>query len=225
MKDDVKVWDWSIRAFHWSLPILLFLLWFSAKQSQSFDALDHHMILAQILLGLLIYRIIWGFIGTPAARFSRFLTGPASWWVYASALIKRQPIHYLGHNPLGGLMVIVLLGALGFQLLTGLYTSDDILFQGPLVSSADRDTVRWMSGWHRNFFDWILILVALHITAIILYKFMGEGLVKAMFTGKKKGIDSPDQHKVLPAPEAFPWIHFAIAVFIAVASVYYLFHW
>ena len=225
MKDDVKVWDWSIRVFHWSLPVLLFLLWFSATQSQSFDALDHHMILAQILLGLLIYRIIWGFIGTPAARFSRFLTGPASWWIYASALIKRQPIHYLGHNPLGGLMVLVLLGALGFQLLTGLYTSDDILFQGPLVSSADRDTVRWMSRWHKNFFDWILILVALHLTAIALYKLMGEGLVKAMFTGKKPMIESaPDKAKLLPAPESFPWIKFAIAVMIAAGIVYYLFH-
>lgn len=225
MKEDVKVWDWSIRVFHWCLPILLFLLWFSATQSQNFDALEHHMILAQILLGLMIYRVIWGFIGTPAARFSRFITGPATWWVYASALLKRQPIHYLGHNPLGGIMVIVLLSAVGFQLTTGLFTSDDILFAGPLSNSVDRDTVRWMSRWHKNFFDWILILVALHLTAIALYKLLGEGLVKAMFTGKKPMIDSaPDKEKVLPAPESFPWIRFVITVMIAAGSVFYLFH-
>ena len=173
MNTEIKVWDWSIRVFHWSLPVLLFLLWFSATQSENFDALEHHMLLAQILMGLLVYRIIWGFIGTPAARFSRFITGPAAWWRYASALLKRQPLHYLGHNPLGGLMVVVLLGALGFQLLTGLFTTDDILFSGPLVNAADRDTVRWMSGWHRRVFDWIRILVALNIGAQPWYKLLG----------------------------------------------------
>lgn len=225
MKDEVKVWDWSIRVFHWSLPILLFLLWFSATQSENFDALEHHMILAQILLGLMIYRIIWGVIGTPAARFSRFITGPTTWWVYASSLLKRQPIHYLGHNPIGGMMVLILLGVVSFQLMTGLFTSDDILFSGPLVNSVSNDTSRWMSRWHKSFFDWILVLVALHLIAITLYKLLGEGLVKAMITGRKPAIDNaPDQKKVLPAPEKFPWGRFVIAVVIAGGIVFYLFH-
>lgn len=225
METSVKVWDWSLRVFHWSLPVLLFLLWFSATQSDNFDALEHHMLLAQIMLGLLIYRIIWGFIGTPAARFSRFITGPRHWVCYALSILRRQPQAYLGHNPLGGLMVLLLLGALSFQLSTGLFTSDDILFSGPLVNNADRDTVRWMSGWHRRFFDWILILVGLHLLAIAVHKLLGEGLVKAMFTGRKTLHEAaPDQHKVLPAPTAFPWLRFGITVTIAIACVWFIFY-
>lgn len=225
METSVKVWDWSLRVFHWSLPVLLFLMWFSATQSESFDALEHHMLLAQILLGLLIYRIIWGFIGTPAARFSRFITGPRSWGYYAISILRRQPQVYLGHNPLGGLMVLLLLGALGFQLSTGLFTSDDILFSGPLVNTADRDTVRWMSGWHRRFFDWILILVGLHLLAIAVHKLLGEGLIKAMFTGRKPlHDDALDHHKVLPVPTAFPWLRFGITIFIAITCVWLIFY-
>ena len=225
METSVKVWDWSLRVFHWSLPVLLFLLWFSATQSDNFDALEHHMLLAQILLGLLIYRIIWGFIGTPAARFSHFITGPRSWGCYAMSILRRQPKAYLGHNPLGGLMVLLLLGALGFQLSTGLFTSDDILFSGPLVNSADRDTVRWMTGWHKRFFDWILILVGLHLLAIVMHKLLGEGLVKAMFTGRKPLHDAaPDQHKVLPELTSFPWLRFGITVIIAITCVWFIFY-
>lgn len=225
METSVKVWDWSLRVFHWSLPVLLLLLWFSATQSESFDALEHHMLLAQILLGMLIYRVIWGFIGTPAARFSRFVTGPGSWGGYAVSIMRRKPHAYLGHNPLGGLMVLLLLGALGFQLTTGLFTDDDILFSGPLSGAADQDTVRWMSGWHRRFFDWILILVGLHLLAIAVHKLLGEGLIKAMFTGRKPlHDDALDQHKVLPAPTTFPWIRFGIAVVIAMACVWLIFY-
>ncbi|QEW08057.1 cytochrome b/b6 domain-containing protein [Nitrincola iocasae] len=225
METSVKVWDWSLRVFHWSLPVLLFLLWFSATQSENFDAIEHHMLLAQILLGLMIYRIIWGFIGTPAARFSRFITGPRSWRGYAMSIIRRQPLAYMGHNPLGGLMVLVLLGALSFQLLTGLFTDDDILFSGPLASTASQDTVSWMSSWHRRFFDWILILIGVHLLAIVFYKLLGEGLVKAMFTGRKPLHDSaPDLHKLLPVPTTFPWIRFCIAVAITAACVGILFY-
>ncbi|KAA0874321.1 cytochrome b/b6 domain-containing protein [Nitrincola tapanii] len=226
MHTQVKVWDWSLRVFHWSLPILLFLLWFSATQSSSFDRLEHHMILAQILMGLVIYRIIWGFIGTPAARFSRFLYGPGRIGRYAQSLLQRQPQHYLSHNPMGGLMVLVLLGVLAFQLLTGLFTTDDILFDGPLVAGTARETVRWMSGWHRTFFfDWILPLIALHLFAILLHKLLGEGLVKAMFTGRKPHTPhTQDAQNLCPESAAFPWARFGLAVILAVAPVVYIFH-
>lgn len=224
MNKPVKVWDWSIRVFHWCLPLLLFLLWFSATQSQNFDALEHHMLIAQILMGLLIYRVIWGFIGTPAARFSRFLVGPKTLIEYTQSVLTRKPLHYVGHNPLGGLMVIVLLGAVGFQLLTGLYTSDDILYSGPLYSSASRDTTSWMASWHHRFFDYILILVGLHLLAILIHKLMGEGLVKAMFTGTKPSEGARDIEKLEPEPTSFPWIRFVIAMVLALASVAYIFY-
>ncbi|WP_052063290.1 cytochrome b/b6 domain-containing protein [Nitrincola sp. A-D6] len=122
-------------------------------------------------------------------------------------------------------MVLILLGALSFQLFTGLFTDDDILFSGPLASSADQDTVRWMSSWHKRFFDWILILVGLHLLAIAVHKFFGEGLVKAMFTGRKSIHDSAvDQHKLLPAPTAFPWVRFGITVIIAATCVGLIFY-
>lgn len=215
----VKVWDWSIRIFHWCLPVLLFLLWYSAG-----DDMDQHMLLAQVLLALLSYRIIWGVIGTPYARFSHFIYHPKHIIQYLLASIKPNKPIYLSHNPVGGIMVLVLLATLLFQLTTGLYATDDIFYNGPLYMYASGATTDLMTFLHKKWFYYgILLIVAMHILAIVLYKIRGEGLVKAMITGHKQ---APNERVVDALPHAtFPWVRFVIAVALSALPVWILFYY
>ncbi|WP_458735952.1 cytochrome b/b6 domain-containing protein [Zobellella taiwanensis] len=216
----VKVWDWSIRLFHWSLPVLLFLLWRSAGED-----LDRHMQLAQILLSLLLYRLIWGFIGTPYARFGHFLYHPGRIAGYLGAALGPSKPVYLSHNPLGGVMVLVLLGSLLLQGATGLFATDDIFYTGPLYDLVSGGTAEQMTRWHKSwFYQGLLVLVGLHVLAIALYRLRGEGLVKAMITGHKEVPETRAADALDQAGEAFPWARFVLAVTLSVAAVWSLFN-
>lgn len=216
----IKVWDWSIRVFHWSLPVLLFLLWRSAG-----DDMDQHMLLAQILLGLLTYRIIWGIMGTPYARFSHFIYHPKHIVRYFLASTKPNKPIYLSHNPVGGIMVLVLLATLLFQVTSGLFSSDDIFYNGPLYKHASNATTDLMTFLHKKWFYYgILVLVGLHLLAILAYRIRGEALVKAMVTGHKQVAPAriADQHT---SELTFPWARFVVAVALAALPVWILFYY
>ncbi|ATG75582.1 cytochrome B [Zobellella denitrificans] len=215
----VKVWDWSIRLFHWSLPVLLYLLWHSAGED-----LDRHMLFAQLMLGLLLYRLIWGFIGTPYARFRHFVYHPARILAYLRASLGPDKPVYLSHNPLGGLMVLVLLGTLLLQAVTGLFATDDIFYTGPLYDSVSRSTSGWMTQWHKSwFYEGLLLLVGLHVLAIGLYKLRGEGLVQAMVTGRKAAADRVAD-LVDVRRQGFPWLRFVLAASAACGLVWLIFN-
>ena len=219
-KESVAVWDWSVRVFHWSLPLLLFALWFTRLETEK------HMIFAQLLMGVLIYRLLWGFIGTPYARFTHFIYGPRSIGCYLLRFFQKDKPLYLSHNPLGGIMVLVLMGAVTFQLITGLFI-DDWIYPGPLNDLVARSTADWMGRWHHRFFDVLLVLVGLHVTAILLYKIKGEGLLLAMLSGKKSL--TPGQQAADLRADAknlgFPWVRFGIAAALALVTVLWVFHW
>ena len=90
---NITVWDWSIRVFHWSLPLLIFLLWFSQDQGE----MARHFLFGQILLAMLVYRVIWGFISTPYARFKHFLYGPKAFLAYFKNFFSSNKSRYLNH--------------------------------------------------------------------------------------------------------------------------------
>ncbi len=221
---EVEVWDWSIRVFHWCLPILIFLMWLTNDQGE----MERHFLVGQVLLGLLTYRLIWGVIGTPYARFKHFLYGPKAFFAYAKGFFSGDKPRYLSHNPMGGVMVFVLLGAVIFQLVSGLFTTDDIFTEGPLYDTVSRDVSGWFSVWHSRSFDFLLVLIALHLLAITVYKLRGEGLVKAMFTGKKKAsLNDKDFISVEVSGNSlggFPWWRFVLAVGLSVALVVWIFY-
>lgn len=218
--NSIKVWDWSIRVFHWSLPVLLFLLWRSAG-----DDMDQHMLLAQLLLTLLMYRIIWGFIGTPYARFSHFIYHPKHIFRYFLASAKPNKPIYLSHNPVGGIMVLVILATLLFQLATGLFASDDIFYNGPLYMYTSGATTKLMTFLHKKWFYWgILLIVGMHILAIVMYRLRGEGLVKAMVTGHKRVAVGRVADK-LPIHATFPWLRFVVALALAALPAWILFYY
>lgn len=220
-KQTIKVWDWSIRVFHWCLPVLIFLMWFSNDQGE----MERHFLFGQVLLGLLTYRLVWGVIGTPYARFKHFLYGPKAFIAYAKGFFSDNKLRYLSHNPMGGLMALVLMAAVVFQLVSGLFTTDDIFTEGPLYDSVSRSMSAWFTRWHSLFFDGLLVLIGLHLAAIVVYKLRGEGLVKAMFTGSKE-VTKQDQDRVADEElERFPWVRFVFAVALSVSLVVGIFYY
>lgn len=179
----LKLWDAPTRLFHWALPVLLAALWYTA---QDITTLGWHMQLGYVLLTLLLFRIAWGFWGSRSARFSAFVQGPGSVARYAADLARGRMHRSFGHNPLGGWSVLLMLGLLLVQTLTGLFADDEIFTQGPLAGWVSGDTRAWLTGVHKANFNLILALVAVHVVAVVLHGVLkGDDLVRPMITGRK----------------------------------------
>ncbi|MCK0106539.1 cytochrome b/b6 domain-containing protein [Marinobacter sp. S0848L] len=175
---DIRLWDLPTRLFHW----LLLLAVTGAVVTIKTGMPEWHSRFGLFVVGLLSFRIAWGFLGSTYARFSSFVRGPSAVLRYL-----RGQWQGVGHNPLGALSVLALLALFGFQAVTGLFANDEISFQGPLyplISSGWSDT---LSSWHR-LTEWYLYgLVALHVLAVVWYtKVKKDNLVTPMITGKKR---------------------------------------
>jgi cytochrome b len=178
------VWDLPLRLFHWLLVLSLAASWGTAELG--FDWMQIHMYLGYWTIGLLVFRIIWGFIGPRHARFASFLTGPQGLWRYARGLAAGTMIQTAGHNPLGGISVIVMLVLVGFQAGTGLFATDDIVWTGPYNPAVSGAMADKLTSLHHANFNIILAAVALHILAITFYFLVKkQNLVGAMLHGKK----------------------------------------
>ena len=178
------VWDLPLRLFHWILVLSLIGSWVTAELG--FDWMQIHMYLGYGTIGLIVFRLIWGFIGPRHARFASFIAGPSGIWRYARGLAAGTMIQTVGHNPLGGISVIVMLVLVGFQAATGLFASDDIVWSGPYNSAVSGATADRLTSLHHLNFNFILAAVALHIMAIAFYfLFKKQNLVPAMLHGKK----------------------------------------
>ncbi|WFE71872.1 cytochrome b/b6 domain-containing protein [Halomonas sp. M1] len=184
----VLVWDGLVRLFHWGLLVAVAFSYYTTKTDGApfLFPIEVHAQAGYIIIGLLVFRVIWGFVGSFYARFSTFLYPPSKTAAYAKALLIRRASPYASHNPLGGWMVIVLLLSLAFQSVSGLFLSDDIFFQGPLYSLVGRDISREITSLHALNSDFLLMLIGLHVAALVAHKLLGEGLVSAMVTGAKR---------------------------------------
>ena len=127
----LKVWDLPVRLFHWAIVLLIFAAWLS----QALDQMDLHMWIGRTILSLLLFRIVWGLIGSDTARFSRFLRSPAAAMRHLAQIRRREADREIGHNAAGGWMVLVLLALLCVQVGTGLCGNDEISVQGPLAEA------------------------------------------------------------------------------------------
>ncbi len=171
-----KLWDLGVRLFHWPLVVLIPFSWWSAKA----DHLDWHRLSGYVILGLVIFRLFWGLVGSPTARFAQFLKGPGAVMAYLRGAAAAGP----GHNPLGGWSVAALLTVLAAQLGLGLFAVDeDSIEAGPLSHFVSFDTGRAIAHLHHKLF-WVLAgLIALHLAAIVVYRLRGKNLVTPMITG------------------------------------------
>ena len=176
-QDRVYVWDFPTRLFHWALVAgvgVAFVTGFVGG-----NGMEVHGKAGVLIVGLVAFRLVWGFLGSTYARFATFLCGPAAIRDYL-----RGRWCGLGHNPLGALSVVAMLSLLVFQIVTGLFGNDDIAFNGPLYALVDKNTSDGFTGWHRRSVWLLLALVALHLAAIGWYAHAKkQKLVRTMLTG------------------------------------------
>lgn len=183
-REPVAVWDWPVRVVHWSMVLLLVALVVTGLVGN--EALLWHMRFGQALLALVLFRVLWGFVGSRNARFRAFVRGPRAAARYVRSRVRRTPEIHATHNPIGGWMVIALLAALLVQTGTGLFTNDDILWDGPLVKRVTKDASDAISSFHRRFAWVVVTLAALHVLAVVAYlTLFRENLAKAMIDGVK----------------------------------------
>ncbi|MFV0644393.1 MAG: cytochrome b/b6 domain-containing protein [Sphingomonadaceae bacterium] len=179
----VRIWDAPTRLFHWALVALIAFSWYSAEEQM----LDWHLRSGMAILFLLVFRFLWGFWGSSTARFSQFIKGPAG----IAAYLKGESKAGIGHNPLGALSVIALLGLTAFQVILGLFSEDnDGLMAGPLSMKLSPEMAETLTDLHESMFNVLLVFIALHVGAIIVYALRGKRLVGPMVTGKAKA--TPD---------------------------------
>lgn len=176
------VWDWPVRVVHWLLVLLIATSWVTSEVGG--NAMSYHMWSGYTILTLLLFRIVWGFVGSHHARFASFLKGPGEVFRYASGRAGRA--RFPGHNPLGGWSVALMLLSIGVQAVTGLFADDEIFTQGPLASRVSGETSSLLTTVHNYNFYVLLALIALHVVAILYYLLVRrENLIGPMFTGRK----------------------------------------
>jgi cytochrome b len=186
----MRVWDGATRLFHWSIVLLVAVSYASITLADGPNAslwMKIHFISGETMLALLIFRIVWGVIGSETSRFSHFLSSPIEAFRHLSKLREREPDTEIGHNAAGGWMVLILLTLLAAQVGTGLFANDDGVNEGPLAKFVPKPLSDQLSGWHGIVFNVLIALIALHVVVVIVYMALkGQNLVRPMLTGKKR---------------------------------------
>jgi cytochrome b len=176
------VWDLPVRFFHWALVLLIGFSWLCAEM----DWMTWHLYSGYAVLTLVLFRVIWGFVGSTHARFGDFIYGPGAVIAYIRTLPSRTAAKFAGHNPLGGISVVLILLCLLVQTGTGLFSNDDILTEGPLYKHVTKELSDWLTTIHKYNFNVLLGLIGVHLGAVLYYLlWKSENLVKPMFTGRK----------------------------------------
>jgi cytochrome b len=180
----VRVWDWPVRVVHWAVFALVVVS--VATGLVGGNAMEWHLRSGFGILALVLFRILWGFLGSHHARFSSFVRGPAAVIAYARSLLKPPPAAYTGHNPLGGWVVVLLLAVLLAQAATGLFANDDVAAEGPLAKRISDDLSDWFTALH-VIGAWVVVgLASVHVGAALFYlAVFKENLIRPMVTGVK----------------------------------------
>jgi cytochrome b len=189
----IPVWDLPTRLFHWLLVIFLCFSFVTALV-EKFQDTELHMYSGYAVLGLILFRLGWGILGGTYARFAQFLKGPRACMTYLAQLFSRDSSPrsneesyqglYLGHNPVAGWMIVIMLLVILLQITTGLFASDDILYEGPLAYKVSEEASSQATVWHKQNYYLLAFLIFLHLAAIIFYRlFKRQDLVRPMLTG------------------------------------------
>jgi cytochrome b len=175
----VRLWDAPTRLVHWSLVVLVAFSWWTAEEGM----LNWHRYSGYGLLGLVLFRLYWGFVGSTSARFAHFVKGPRAIFSY----LRSDSIAEPGHNPLGALSVLLLLALLLAQIVLGLFAVDvDGIESGPLSHLVSFDGGRLAAEIHEWVFNALMVFITLHVAAILYYLLLKrDNLIGPMFTGSK----------------------------------------
>lgn len=182
-QDEVNVWDPFVRIFHWLLVLSFTVVWISGE-----ELITLHAWAGYAVTGLVLLRLVWGFIGSRHARFSDFVHRPAVVSAYLRDTLRLRARRYLGHNPAGGAMIVLMLATLLITSATGIAVYGIEESAGPLAmlagsSGADEEVLEELHEFCANF---MLLLVLVHIAGVLVESLIHrESLVKAMFNGRK----------------------------------------
>lgn len=177
----IRLWDLPTRFFHWTLVLCVVGAIISGQVGGGL--IDLHGKLGLAIVGLIVFRLAWGIVGSTYARFAQFFPTPARLKAYLRGQWQGE-----GHNPLGALAVLGLLGLLAVQVATGLFSNDDIAFVGPLYGLVGKDLSNRLTGIHHLASNLLIGLVVLHVAAIVFYGHARkQKLLKPMITGWKEG--------------------------------------
>ncbi|MDH5488554.1 MAG: cytochrome b/b6 domain-containing protein [Rhodospirillaceae bacterium] len=173
----VRVWDIPTRVFHWAMVVMVALAWISSEAEGSL--LYIHIYSGTILLGFVVFRLVWGVIGSRHALFADFVFSWTTVKDYSIRLLSFRPPYSVGHNPLGGWMVVALLAVLLLAVLTGMMTSEDG-YRGPLAH------IGFGGDIHEGVANLLGFLIFVHIGGVVVHGFISrENLPRAMITGIK----------------------------------------
>ena len=203
----IRVWDLPTRIFHWALVLAVVAAIISGQLGG--NLIEVHGKIGLGIVGLVVFRLVWGFVGSTYARFVQFVPTPARIRAYLKGDWRGE-----GHNPLGALSVLGLLALLLCQLLTGLVANDDIAFRGPLFDLVGEALSNRLTGLHHKVGDLLIGLIVLHVAAIVFYvRFRKQNLVKPMLTGWKEGGDGV-------SAKGGGIVAIVVAVFLAGLAIY-----
>ena len=201
----VKIWDLPTRVFHWSIVLLVLASWFTNQMNW----MELHFLSGYTLLGMLVFRILWGFLGSETARFARFLKSPVEAFRHLNNAFVREPDHEVGHNAAGGWMALGLLILLLAQVATGLGANDDVTVEGPLSKYVGKEMSDRLGAIHSINFTLIELAVLAHVGAVLAYwLFKRQNLLQPMITGVKQ----------LPASVRAPLLASPVLAAAAIAS-------
>ena len=202
----ILVWDLPTRIFHWALVVCIVGSFVSVKIGG--NAMVWHGRFGVTIVGLLAFRLVWGFIGSTYARFAQFVRGPRAIKDYLQGRWQGE-----GHNPLGALSVLAMLSILLLLVATGLFGNYDIAFEGPLYALVGKEVSVRMVGIHRLIEPLTILLVLAHLAAIAFYvRVKKENLIMPMVTGEKVGAGETAKGGGVVA--------FCVALVIALAAAY-----
>ena len=176
----IRLWDLPTRLFHWLLVLSVAASIVSGQLGG--NLIEVHGKIGLAIVGLIAFRLVWGFAGSTYARFAQFFPTPAKVKAYL-----RGEWRGVGHNPLGAFSVFGLLGLLAFQAFSGLFSNDDITFFGPLFDLVSKDLSNQLTGLHKQSSTLLFILIGLHLAAIAFYGHVKkDNLIKPMISGWKE---------------------------------------
>lgn len=215
--NSIRVWDLPVRLFHWLLVLSIVGLFITQELGGNW--MEWHKRLGYLVLGLILFRLIWGVIGNQHARFVNFVKGPSSIVQYLRNITNPAAPKWVGHNPMGALSVLAILVVVGFQAITGLFADDDILMSGPYASAVSKEVSDLLTSIHKINSNVIIALAIGHLCAIAFYFFVKhDNLIKPMVTGTKSSNDGEFQ-PVLSENARPIWLSW-IAVGVAATITY-----
>lgn len=228
--DKRLVWDLPLRLFHWLLVISIAGSWYTAEKSAEGEFVEIgdmflgyaqiHFYIGYWTLGLIAFRLIWGFVGPRHARFSSFITGPSRTMTYLRSLGSPSYKPVAGHNPLGAWSVVLLLAIVSAQAISGLFIIDNTeIYPAPFHQSVEYATAAKLQSFHFFNFDVLLWAIGLHVAAILFYLVVKhQNLIAAMITGRKPA-------NLVPASEAITssqWLKALIVIVVVTLAVWFL---